>query len=99
MDFADKDIGKIDAKTGKNSLFPAPTAGRPRRGTMDAADRLWFAESTGDRIGMFDTKTETFKDWEAPSAPRRIRAGPASSRSLAPRAAAAPAASRDWSCT
>jgi virginiamycin B lyase len=67
MDFADKGIGKIDAKTGKNSLFPAPTAGRPRRGTMDTEDRLWFAEWTGDRIGMFDTKAETFKEWQTPT--------------------------------
>jgi streptogramin lyase len=68
MDFAGRGIGKIDAKTGKNSLFAAPTAAsRPRRGTMDSQDRLWFAEWTGDRIGMFDTKTETFKEWPTPT--------------------------------
>ena len=31
---------------------------------MDAQDRLWFGEYRGDRIGMFDTKTETFKEWD-----------------------------------
>jgi virginiamycin B lyase len=68
MDFADQGIGKIDAKTGKNYLFPGlPAGSRPRRGTMDADDRLWFAEWTGDRIGMFDTKTETFKEWQTPT--------------------------------
>jgi virginiamycin B lyase len=35
---------------------------------MDAQDRLWFAEYRGDRIAMFDTKTEQFKEW--PVAPR-----------------------------
>ena len=33
---------------------------------MDAQDRLWFGEYRGDRIGMFDTKTETFKEWTVP---------------------------------
>jgi streptogramin lyase len=44
---------------------PTPNAG-PRRGHMDAQDRLWFAEFRGNRIGMFDTKTEQFKEWEVP---------------------------------
>ena len=30
---------------------------------MDAQDRLWFAEYTGDKIGMFDTRTEKFQEW------------------------------------
>ena len=34
---------------------------------MDEQDRLWFAEYRGDRIGMFDTKTETFQEWELPT--------------------------------
>jgi streptogramin lyase len=46
---------------------PTP-ASAPRRGTMDAQDRLWFAEYRGDRIAMFDTKTEQFKEWQV--APR-----------------------------
>ena len=44
-----------------------PPASAPRRGMMDAQDRLWFGEFRGDRIGMFDTKTETFKEWLAPT--------------------------------
>ena len=31
---------------------------------MDAQDRLWFGEYRGDRIGMFDTRTEQFKEWK-----------------------------------
>jgi streptogramin lyase len=33
---------------------------------MDSQDRFWFAENTGDRIGMFDTRTEKFQEWPLP---------------------------------
>ena len=33
---------------------------------MDAQDRFWFAEYTGDKIGMFDTRTEKFQEWPMP---------------------------------
>jgi streptogramin lyase len=33
---------------------------------MDAQDRFWFAEYTGDKIGMFDTRTERFQEWPMP---------------------------------
>jgi streptogramin lyase len=59
---------KVDAKTRQVTPFatPTPNAG-PRRGHMDAQDRLWFAEFRGNRIGMFDTKTEQFREWPAPT--------------------------------
>ncbi|HUA54375.1 MAG TPA: carboxypeptidase regulatory-like domain-containing protein [Candidatus Sulfotelmatobacter sp.] len=67
-DFANRHIGRIDAKTGAVKLFPTPTANSaPRRGMMDGEDRLWFAEYRGNRIAMFDTRTETFKEWQAPT--------------------------------
>ncbi len=34
---------------------------------MDAQDRVWFGEYRGNKIGMFDTKTETFKEWTMPT--------------------------------
>ena len=34
---------------------------------MDSQDRLWFAEFRGNKIGMFDTKTEQFQEWTAPT--------------------------------
>jgi virginiamycin B lyase len=34
---------------------------------MDAQDRLWFGENRADKIGMFDTRTATFKEWAAPT--------------------------------
>ena len=34
---------------------------------MDAQGRFWFGENAGDRIGMFDPKTEQFKEWAPPT--------------------------------
>jgi virginiamycin B lyase len=66
-DFRQHHIGRIDAKTGEITLLPVPTArSAPRRGMMDADDRLWFGEFLGDRIGMLDTRTGHFKEWPAP---------------------------------
>jgi virginiamycin B lyase len=68
LDFGGENVGRIDAKTGKLTLFPTPTPrSRPRRGRMDAQDRLWFGEFYGGRIGMFDTKTDTFREWPVPT--------------------------------
>ena len=64
-DFRQGQIGRIDAKTGEVSLFQTPTPrSAPRRGNMDAQDRLWFGEYRGDRIGMLDTKTSAFREWK-----------------------------------
>ena len=57
----------IDVATGTTKFWPTPTRGAsPRRGKMDAQDRLWFAEYTGDKIGMFDTRTEKMQEWPVP---------------------------------
>jgi streptogramin lyase len=67
-DFFQEHIGRIDAKTGKITLYPTPTHhSAPRRGQMDSQDRLWFGEYRSNRIGVFDTRTETFQEWEVPS--------------------------------
>ena len=57
-------IIKVDAKTKQVTPYPTPTPNSgPRRGHMDAQDRLWFAEFRGNRIGMFDTNAGTFQEW------------------------------------
>lgn len=64
LDFSGENIGEIDAKTGKVTLFPTPTPkSRPRRGMIDDQGRLWFAEWRANKLGMFDTKTRQFKEW------------------------------------
>jgi virginiamycin B lyase len=63
-----EDVGRIDAQTGAIRIYKTPTArSGPRRGMMDARDRLWFGENNGDRIGMFDTRTERFQEWPVPT--------------------------------
>jgi len=57
-------IIKVDAQTKKVTPFATPTPDSgPRRGHMDAQDRLWFAEFRGNKIAMFDTRTEHFQEW------------------------------------
>lgn len=61
-------IIKVDAKDGKVTPFATPTPNSgPRRGHMDAQDRLWFAEFRGNRIAMFDTRAEKFQEWAIPT--------------------------------
>jgi imidazolonepropionase-like amidohydrolase len=63
-----EDIGRIDARSGEIRIFKTPTPrSGPRRGMMDAEDRLWFGENNGDRIGMFDTRSERFQEWTVPT--------------------------------
>jgi len=67
-DFAQEHIGRIDGKSGKVTLYTLPTAkSAPRRGMMDAHDRLWFGEYRGNKVAMFDTKAEKFQEWEMPT--------------------------------
>jgi streptogramin lyase len=56
-------VTRVDGKTGATKWYPTPTAKSfPRRGGMDGQDRLWFAEFWADKIGMFDTRAETFEE-------------------------------------
>jgi streptogramin lyase len=68
LDFGDENIGRVDAKTLKVTLYPTPTAySRPRRGMLDAAGQLWFAEFAANAVGLFDTKAERFQEWTLPT--------------------------------
>src|SRR5207237_6463021 len=60
-------IIRIDGKTKQVTPFATrtPNAG-PRRGHMDAQDRPWSAECRGNKIGMFDTKTEKLLEFAVP---------------------------------
>jgi virginiamycin B lyase len=67
-DMAGGNIGKIDPKTGKTSLYPTPsTNSGPRRMHFDREDKLWFAENYALKIALFDPKTEQFREWDDPT--------------------------------
>ena len=68
LDFSSSNIGKLDAKTGKLTVYRSPIPNsRPRRGRVDEQNRLWFAEYGGNAIGMFDPKTERIEEWVLPT--------------------------------
>jgi streptogramin lyase len=61
-------IGRIDAQTGDVKIFETPTkSSGPRRGKMDAEDRIWFGQYRGNRIAMLDTRRMAFKEWLVPT--------------------------------
>lgn len=63
-------IGELMADTGKWTLYPTPTSNAgPRRADFDSQNRFWFAEYYAGKIGMFDTKTKQFKEWDIPPTP------------------------------
>ncbi len=67
-DIVGGNIGKIDGKTGKVTLYKTPTLNSgPRRVSVDSQDRVWFGEYYANKLGMFDPKTEKFKEWTAPT--------------------------------
>src|SRR3989440_1264987 len=69
MDFGGENVGKIEAATGKLTLFPTPTPrSRPRRGRMDDQDRVWFAQWRAAEKGMVDNKTEKVREGKGPTA-------------------------------
>ncbi len=53
-------------KDGVLSKFYPPTKGKPQRLQVDADGTVWFTERRGGKIGHFDPKTETFKEYPLP---------------------------------
>ena len=69
LNFSGEDLTKIDAKTGQTSFYPTPTKrSRPRRGKIGDDGRIAFAEFAGDKVGIFDPKTEKYQEWNVPGA-------------------------------
>ena len=63
-DFGGAYIVKVDIETDEVKFLKVPTPNsNPRRGRIDSRDRYWFAEYSGDKIGMLDTRTEQFREW------------------------------------
>jgi len=68
LDFSAGNIVKIDAKTGKETIYLTPTPNStPRRGRIDHEGKLWFAEYRGHAIGMLDPKEGVIKEWKVPT--------------------------------
>jgi virginiamycin B lyase len=61
----DGPIGRI-SKDGVLSKFYPPTKGKPQRLVLDKDGNVWFTERQGDKLGRFDPKTETFKEFPLP---------------------------------
>jgi virginiamycin B lyase len=61
----DGPIGRV-TRDGVLSKFYPPTKGKPQRLQVDSDGVVWFSERRGGKIGRFDPKTETFKEFPLP---------------------------------
>jgi virginiamycin B lyase len=61
----DGPIGRV-SKDGVLTKFHPPTKGKPQRIVVDDDGIVWFSERRGNKIGRFDPKTETFKEFALP---------------------------------
>jgi len=63
-DFYGSNIIRVNAKTGKTTIFPTPTPhAAPRRGRGDGEGRYWFGEFWGDKAAMLDLATGTIREF------------------------------------
>ena len=66
-EFDDGHLGKIDAKTLNVTWYTPPTPhARMRRMEVDNQDHILIAEYRGNKIAMFDPKTEQFTEQNLP---------------------------------
>ncbi len=60
-------LGKIDAKTTKVTWWPLPTPNaRARRMNIDDQDRIIVTEYRGNKVAVFDTRSEKFTEYDLP---------------------------------
>ena len=75
-EFREGFLGKIDAKTTKVTWYRIPTPNaRARRLNIDAQDRITVAEYGGNKVALFDPKTEQFTEYQMPPHTYPYRAG------------------------
>ena len=66
-EFTEGHLGKIDAKTLKVTWYATPTAhARARRMEIDEHDNVTFTEYRGNKVAVFDPKTEKFTEYPLP---------------------------------
>src|SRR3954449_71287 len=67
-EFTQGHMGKIDAKTTKVTWWPFPTPNaRGRRMNIDDQDRLVVTEYRGNKVAVFDTRTQKFTEYDLPA--------------------------------
>jgi len=68
MGMGNDKIWKTDGKTLQTVWYDFPTKGPGcRRGHIDSQDRLWCAVFQGNRLAMFDPKTQKITEWKVPT--------------------------------
>jgi streptogramin lyase len=68
MTMGNDKIWMTDGKTLKTVWYDFPTKGAGcRRGHIDSQDRLWCGVFNGNRLAMFDPKTQKITEWKAPT--------------------------------
>jgi streptogramin lyase len=68
MSMGNDKIWITNGKTLQTVWFDFPTKGAGcRRGHTDSQDRLWCGVFNGNRIAMFDPKTQKITEWEVPT--------------------------------
>jgi virginiamycin B lyase len=68
MHMTNDKLWTTDGKTLKTVWYDFPTKGAGcRRGHVDSADRLWCGVFHGNRLAMFDPKTQKITEWTVPT--------------------------------
>jgi streptogramin lyase len=66
-EFSEGHLGKIDAKTLQVTWYATPTPhARARRMEIDKDDNVIFTEYRGNKVAVFNTKTEKFTEYPLP---------------------------------
>jgi virginiamycin B lyase len=60
-------LGRIDVRTGKATVLRPPTAGQgARRAWSDSRGRIWISEWNAGKVGMYDPRAKTWREWDVP---------------------------------
>ena len=65
-EFDEGHLGKIDAKTRRDLVRDADRERPARRMEIDDQDRILVTEYRGNKVALFDTKTEQFTEYPLP---------------------------------
>lgn len=60
-------IARIDRATGEATVIEPPTKGQgARRVWSDSKGRIWVSEWTAGQLGLYDPKTDAWREWRLP---------------------------------